>query len=80
MASDFKLDLKWNAIFYRFPELMLPILIERHDKKKKKKKKKKNHCKNERLTESLQTVRWHDHFIKPFLDNKMSIFEEYGAF
>ena len=44
--------------------------------------------KSERLTETLQTVRCHIYdcintiyqFIKPFLDNKMSIFEEYGAF
>ena len=46
------------------------------------------HFKNERLTEKLQAVRchilclflYHLQFIKTFLDNKMSIFEEYGAF
>ena len=44
--------------------------------------------KNERLTEfyRLSGATFYDQinaickFIKPFLDNKMSIFEEYGAF
>ena len=43
---------------------------------------------NERLIEILQAVRCHIYdcintiyqFIKPFLDNKMSIFEEYEPF
>ena len=60
---------------------MLVTLIQRYDKKS-------FHFKNERLTEILQAVRstFYDcinsiyEFIKPFLDNKMSIFEEYGAF
>ena len=44
--------------------------------------------KNERLTEILQAIRATFYycittiyqFIKPFMDNKMSIFEGYGAF
>ena len=40
--------------------------------------------KNARLIEILQAVRSHVYdcinILKPFLDNKMSIFEEYGAF
>ena len=41
--------------------------------------------KNEKLTEILQAVRCHilllhEYLFKPSLDNKMSIFEEYGAF
>ena len=67
-------------IFYRISELMLATLIQRYDK---------NisfliQFKNARLTEILQTVRSHVNdfinILKPFLDNKMSIFEEYGAF
>ena len=73
-------------IFYCFSELMLPTLIKRYDKKKK------NtfliQFKNQRLTEILQAVRCHIYdrikniyqFIKSFLDKKMSVFEEYGAF
>ena len=46
------------------------------------------HFNNERLNEILQAVRctFHDcintiyQFIKPFLDNKMSILEKYGTF
>ena len=72
--------------FYRISELILAKLIQRYDKKK---------IllvlilfKNERLTEILQVVRcpFYDRintiyqFINPFLDNKTSIFEEYGAF
>ena len=60
---------------------MLATLIQRYDKKS-------FHFKNERLTEILQAVRcpiwWLYYtiyqFIKSFLDNKMSIFEGYGAF
>ena len=59
---------------------MLPTLIQRYDKKS-------FHFKNERLTEILQAVRCHTYcintiyqFIKPFLDDKMPVFEEYGAF
>ena len=61
---------------------MFAILIQRYDKKKS------FHFKNERLTEILQMsdATFYDcvntiyQFIKPFLDNKMSVFEEYGAF
>ena len=56
---------------------MLVTLIRRYDK---------NHLISR--TEVLQAARCHIlyfintiyQFIKPFLDNKMSIFEEYGAF
>ena len=76
--------LKWiksEIIFYRISELMLPILIQRYVK---------NHFilirfKNEKLTENFTGFQVPHfmiiyQFIKPFLDNKMSIFEEYGAF
>ena len=56
-----------EMILYRISELMLAILIQRHDKKS-------FHFKNEKLTEIIQTV------IKHCLDNKMSVFEEYAAF
>ena len=60
---------------------MLARLIRRYDKKS-------FHFKNERLTEILQAARCHIYdyvntiyqFVKPFLDNKMSIFQEYWAF
>ena len=63
---------------------MLATLIQRYDKKS-------FHFKNERLTEILQAIcqsgaTFYDcintiyQFNKPFLDNKMSIFEKYGAF
>ena len=62
-------------IFYFISEL-----IQRYDKKS-------FHFKNDRLTEiyRLSGVTFYDciiryQFIKPFLDNKMSIFEEYGTF
>ena len=67
-------------IFYRISELMLPTLIQIYDRKS-------FHFKNKRLTEILQTgAIFYDcistiyQFIIPFLDNKMSVFEEYGAF
>ena len=57
---------------------MLATLIQWYDKKKS------FHFKNERLTEILQAVRcqilWLYQFIKSVLDNKMTFFEEYGAF
>ena len=58
---------------------MLAIVIQRYDKKS-------FHFKKERLTEILQAVTFYDCinaiylFIKPFLDNETSNFEEYGAF
>ena len=60
---------------------MLATLIQRYDRKS-------FHFKNKRLIEILQTVRYHIYdcinticqFIKPVLDIKMSIFEEYRAF
>ena len=71
--------------FYHISELMLPTSIQRYEKK--------NHFflliqfKHERLTKfyKLSDATFYDHintmyqFIKPFLDKKMSIFEEYGA-
>ena len=68
-------------IFYYIFELMLVTLIQRYDKKS-------FHFKNERLNEILQavSVTFYDcintmyQFIKPFLDNKMSIFVGFGAF
>ena len=61
-------------------KLMLATFIQRYDKKS-------FHFKNERLTEILKAVLHfmsvlisYINFIKPFLDNKMSNFEEYGAF
>ena len=58
---------------------MLATFIQRYDKKS-------FYLKNERLTEILQASTFYDcintiyQFMKTFLDNKMSIFEEYGAF
>ena len=60
---------------------MLATLIQRDDKKS-------FHFKKERLTEILQLsgAIFYDcidtiyQFIKSFLDNKMSIFEDYGSF
>ena len=62
-----------KKIFYRISELMLATLIQRYDTKS-------FHFKNERLNENLQTVNIIYQFIKPFLDNNMSIFKEYGDF
>ena len=75
--------LKWiksEIIFYRISELMLPILIQRYVK---------NHFiliqfKNEKLTENFTGFQVPHfmiiyQFIKPYLDNKMSIFEEYDC-
>ena len=69
--------------FYRNSELILATLIQRYVKKL-------FDFKNERLTvtEILQVVMCHIydyintlyHFIKPFLDDKMSNFEEHGSF
>ena len=62
----------------------LPLLIQRFDREKSF----WIQFKNERRTEFLQAVRRHINdrintiyqFIKSFLDNKMFILEEYGAF
>ena len=66
--------------FYHISELMLATLIQKYDKKP-------FHFKNETLKfYRLPGATFYDcintiyQFIKPFLDNKMSIFEEYGAF
>ena len=67
--------------FYCISELKLATFIQRYDKKSFP-------FKNERLFEILQlsAVTFYDcintiyQFIKPFLNNKMSIFEEYGTF
>ena len=68
-------------IFYRISELMLATLIQRYDKTS-------FHFKNERLKfYRLPGATFYDcintiyQFIKPFLDNKMSVFLGiYGAF
>ena len=60
---------------------MLATLIQRYDKKS-------FHFKNKRLMKfyRLSSATFYDciktiyQFIKPFLENKMSKFEEYGAF
>ena len=52
-------------IFYLTSELMLATLIQRYANI------------NQRYDDCINTI---SQFIKPFLDNKMSIFEEYGAF
>ena len=73
--------IKNEMICYRISELMLVTLIQKYDEKSFR-------FKNERLNEILQAVRctFYDcintiyQFIKAFLDNKMSIFEEYWAF
>ena len=63
---------------------MLATLIQRYKKKKKKKKKIISFL--HRVTEILQAVTFYDcintiyQIIKTFLNNKISIFEEYGAF
>ena len=48
--------LKWNDFFYHTAELMLPILIQRHDKKSFQFL---IQFKNERITEILQAFRFH---------------------
>ena len=65
--------IKNEMSFYRISELMLATLIQRYDKKS-------FHFKNERLTEYYDYIDTIYQFIKPFLDKKMSIFEEYGGF
>ena len=68
-------------IFYRIFELTLATLIQRYDKKS-------FHFKNERLTEfsKLPGATFYDcinttyRIVKSFLDNKMSIFEEFRDF
>ena len=70
-------------IFYRIFELMLPTFIQRYNKKVISFL---IQFKNERLFElkfyRLSDATFYDYintiyqFIKPFLDNKMSIFEE----
>ena len=70
---------KWNDFFYCISDLMLVTLIQ-------------NTIKNHFIFDPVQKTNWSFigcqvlHwmnvliFFKPFLDNKMSIFEEYGAF
>ena len=71
---------KWND-FYRISEIMLATLIRRCDKKS-------FYFKNDRETKfyRLSSATFYDcihtiyQFIKPFLDNKMSILEGFGVF
>ena len=71
--------IKNEMIFYHISELMLATLIQGYYKKL-------FHFKNERLTEILQVPHFmivlipYINLSNLFLDNKMSIFEEYGAF
>ena len=73
--------IKNEMIFCCISELILVTLIQRYDQNS-------FHFKNDRLTEfyRLSGATFYDcintiyQFIKPFLDNKMPIFEEYGAF
>ena len=69
-----------NVFFYHISELMLATLIQRYDKKS-------FHFKNEGLKfYRLSDATFYDYIntiyqsIKTFLDKKMSMFEEYGAF
>ena len=82
-SLSFQQDQKWNEYFY-ISELMLATLIQRHNKKSFR----FELSSKMRLTEILQAVRRHVNdcintmynFVKAFLDNEMSIFEEFGAF
>ena len=57
---------------------MLPTVIQRYDKKIVSfKERETNWNFTGRVPHFVYTIY---QFIKPFLDNKMSIFEEYGAF
>ena len=78
--------------FYCISELMLKTLIQRYNKKiiiiikifhfwsSSRTREELNYC--SRLSESTfyDCIITIYQFIKPFLDNKISIFEEYGAF
>ena len=77
----------WNdMIFCHISELMLPTLIQRYDKKKKKIillfhfDIVQNRETNWNFTDYQDCINATYQFNKPFLDNKMSTFEEYGAF
>ena len=69
---------KKKRFFYRISELMLPTLIQRYDKT--------NYFISRTKCYRLSGAKFYDcintiyPFIKPFLDNKMSIFDEYGDF
>ena len=69
-------------IFYHISELMLATLIQRYDKKNHFISNTRDWLKFYRLS----GVSFYDYintmfqFIKSFMDNKMSIFEGYGAF
>ena len=81
LVSLFLNWIKHEMIFYRISELMLATLIQRYHK---------NHfiSRTGDLLKfyKLSGATFYDcintiyQFIKPFLDNKMSMFEEYGAF
>ena len=69
-------------IFYGISELMLAIFIQRYDKKNLFISRLRDLLKFYRLsgTTIYGCINIIYQFIKPFLDNKKSIFEEYGAF
>ena len=72
-------------IFYRISELILPTLIQRYDNNYfifDPVQKQRDSLKFYRLSDATFYDRINTiyQFIKPFLDKKMSIFKEYGAF
>ena len=72
--------IKNEMIFYRISELMLAILIQRYDKKISSVQERET---NWNFTgcqvSNFMVVLIPYQFIKPFLGNKVSSFEEYGA-
>ena len=72
-------------IFYRLPQLMLATLIQTYDKKiiqffiqfKNVRLAEINKLSDTTFCDCINSIY---QFIKPFLDNKMFIFEEHGAF
>ena len=74
--------IKNEMIFYRISELMLAPLIQRCDKKVNSFQGTRDKLKFYRLSGATFYGCTHAiyQFIKPFLDNKESNFEEYGTF
>ena len=76
----FELD-KNEMIFYRISKLILATLIQRYDNKsfrlKNERKWKFYRLSGATFYDCINTIY---KFIKPFSDNKISIYEKYGAF
>ena len=78
--------IKNEMILYRISELMLVTLIQRYDKNQFILEPVNSRTRDMLKVYRLLGATFYDRintiyqFIKPFLDNKMSIFEEYGAF